>query len=78
MTRADKTTDQILTLLSRVSRKKYVFRQYLNIFGRKKYIYIMSVMKQSKGKGCLAEIIGFASPLHQQNMLPPSFILFNN
>ena len=31
---------------------------------------------KGKGKGCLAEIIGFASPLLQQHMLPPSFITF--
>ena len=32
--------------------------------------------KKKKGKECLAEFIGFASPLFQQHMLTPSFILF--
>ena len=32
--------------------------------------------KQSKVKGCLADIIGFVSPLLQQHQLPPSFIPF--
>ena len=36
----------------------------------------MFVLSSVKGKGYLAEIIGFASPLLQQPMLPPSFIPF--
>ena len=36
------------------------------------YFYLI----EGKGKGCLAKIIGFASPLLQQKKLPPSFIPF--
>ena len=38
--------------------------------------YIVSREGVSKGEGCLAGIIGFASPLLQQHMLPPASSLF--
>ena len=34
------------------------------------------LLRKSKGKGCLAQIIGFASLFFQQYLLPPSFIPF--